>query len=188
MIARSSAAVGRPIRSRRLLASPALALAAIAIVGAGSVALAADASVTIAGFAFSPNTVTVNVGDTVTWTNNDGVSHTATADGGSFGTGSLGNGESGAETFGTAGSFPYHCSIHPQMTGTVVVQAAAATPVPTASSAPAPGATPRPTTPGTNTALPAATQSTDGAGIAIVGVTAVAFLLAVRRIGRRAPR
>lgn len=173
MIAPSSTAVGRPVRRWRILAPPALALAAIVIVGAGSVALAADASVAIAGFAFSPNTVTVNVGDTVTWTNNDGASHTATADGGSFDTGNLANGASGAETFSTAGTFPYHCSIHPNMTGTVVVQAAAATP----------GATPRPTTPGTDIALPAATPSTDGAGI--LAVAAVAFLLVARRSARR---
>ena len=61
----------------------------------GGIALAADHAVAISGSAFSPATVTVTVGDTVTWTNTDQISHTATADGGAFDTGTLGNGESG---------------------------------------------------------------------------------------------
>jgi plastocyanin len=87
-------------------------------------AAAADQAVSISGLAFHPATVTVNVGDTVTWTNNDGVSHTATADGGSFDTGTIGNGSSASETFNTAGTFAYHCSVHPTMQGSVVVAAA----------------------------------------------------------------
>jgi plastocyanin len=89
-------------------------------------AAAADQAVSISGLAFHPATVTVNVGDTVTWTNNDGVSHTATADGGSFDTGTIGNGSSASETFNTAGTFAYHCSVHPTMQGSVVVEAASA--------------------------------------------------------------
>lgn len=180
MFARSSTAIARPARRRRLLASPALIIAAFAIAGTGSVALAADASVAIAGFAFSPASVTIDVGDSVTWTNNDDITHTATADGGSFDTGNLGSGASGAVTFNTAGSFPYHCEIHPQMAGTVIVQGAAATPPP--------GATPGPTTPRTDAALPASTPSTAGTGIAIFGVTLVAFVLALRLVARRGPR
>jgi plastocyanin len=99
----------------------ALALAAVT----GGAALAADHAVAISGFAYSPSSITVTVGDTVTWTNSDAQAHTATADGGGFDTGALGNGQSGTVTFSTAGSFAYHCSIHPDMTGTVTVQAAA---------------------------------------------------------------
>jgi plastocyanin len=100
-------------------------LGAVALVAAaGGVVLAADHAVAISGFAFSPATVSVTVGDTVTWTNSDAQGHTATADGGVFDTGTIGNTQSATVTFATAGSFPYHCSIHPDMTGTVVVAAA----------------------------------------------------------------
>jgi plastocyanin len=88
-------------------------------------ALAADEAVTIAGFAYDPATITVSVGDSVTWTNNDGVVHTATADNGSFDTGTIGDGASGSVTFSAAGTFAYHCTIHSSMAGTVVVEAAA---------------------------------------------------------------
>jgi plastocyanin len=87
---------------------------------------AADGSVTIADFAFAPSSVTVNVGDSVTWTNEDDVAHTATADDGSFDTGNIENGESGTATFDEAGTFEYFCQPHPNMRGTVVVQASGA--------------------------------------------------------------
>jgi plastocyanin len=92
----------------------------------GGTALAADHAVAISGFSFSPGDITVTVGDTVTWTNADSTAHTATADDGSFDTGTLGGGASDTVTFATAGTFAYHCSIHAAMTGTVVVQAAGA--------------------------------------------------------------
>lgn len=117
-----------------------------ALVGAGT-ALAASQSVAISGLSYSPASVTVNVGDSVTWTNSDAQAHTATADDASWGTGTItGSGGTGAVTFSTAGSFPYHCTIHPSMTGTVTVQAAAAAPT----QAPAAGAT----NPPTDAALP----------------------------------
>jgi plastocyanin len=83
--------------------------------------LAATRNVTIAGFAYSPDPVTVNVGDTVRWTNNDAVAHTATGSG--FNTGSIAAGASKSVTFNSAGTFAYRCTIHPSMTGTVVVKA-----------------------------------------------------------------
>ncbi len=93
--------------------------------------LAADATIPIADFAFPPTT-TVNVGDTVTWDNSSGVAHTATADGGSFDTGSIADGASASVTFNAVGTFPYHCTFHAQMTGSIVVQAAGGvTPAPT---------------------------------------------------------
>jgi plastocyanin len=98
-----------------MVAGLALALALVAP------ALAATKNVTIAGFAYSPNPVTINVGDTVTWTNNDAASHTATGNG--FNTGTISTGNSKSVTFNSAGTFDYHCSIHPSMTGTVVVKA-----------------------------------------------------------------
>lgn len=86
---------------------------------------AASTGVTIQNFAFGPASVTVNVGDTVTWTNQDSVpeGHSATGDG--FDTGILKEGQSGSATFDTAGTFSYVCTPHPNMKGTVVVAAAA---------------------------------------------------------------
>lgn len=85
---------------------------------------AASASVTISDFKFTPDTVTVNEGDTVTWTNDGPTVHTATAEDGSFDTGVLEKGESGSATFTQAGTINYICSPHPYMKGKVVVQAA----------------------------------------------------------------
>ena len=100
-------------------------------VAAGSV-LAADTEVTIANLAFDPTTVTIDVGDAVTWSNDDSTAHNATADDGSnCCTQNIAAGESMSITFLVAGTYAYHCTIHPQMTGTVVVQGAAATPAPT---------------------------------------------------------
>jgi plastocyanin len=134
-------------------------------------AVAADGDVTIAGFAFSPGTVTVSVGDTVTWTNNDNVGHTATGDG--FDTGTIGGGSSASVTFDTVGTFAYHCSIHPTMNGTVVVKAASGG---------------KPTTPATDTAALVAGDAGDaGPGvIALLGLAALGGLLVtLRRTARR---
>jgi plastocyanin len=122
------------VRMRRWTLAAATAALALWVV-AGSV-VAADSAVTIANFEFDPASVTIQVGDSVTWTNQDSTAHTAT--GASFDTGNLGNGESGTVTFDTEGSFDYVCTIHPTMTGTVVVEAAAATPAPTTAPTTAP--------------------------------------------------
>jgi LPXTG-motif cell wall-anchored protein len=82
---------------------------------------ASSGGVSIQGFAFHPPTITVSVGDTVTWTNQDSAEHTATASDGSFDTGTLRKGQSGSHTFTRAGTFSYICSIHPFMHGTVEV-------------------------------------------------------------------
>jgi plastocyanin len=109
-------------RRRYVAAAAAMSGLAIALSLAATQVRAANQTVTIEGFAFTPATVTVNVGDSVTWTNNDGTAHTATGSG--FDTGNIAGGASNSVTFQSAGSFDYACSIHPQMTGTVVVQAA----------------------------------------------------------------
>ena len=83
-----------------------------------------SATVEIANFAFSPNQITVTAGTTVTWVNNDSAQHTATGDGGEFDTGTINSGGSASITFNTPGTFTYHCEIHPNMTATIVVQAA----------------------------------------------------------------
>ena len=85
---------------------------------------AAQTSKTVAGsivsFAFNPNQIVINVGDTVTWTNNDPVDHTTTS-AGNWNSGSLTLGASFSEVFNSPGTFNYFCSIHPSMTATVVV-------------------------------------------------------------------
>ena len=83
---------------------------------------AGDGAVTIQGFAFDPEDVTVAAGTTVTWTNEDSATHTATGDEDEFDTESIGNGESGEFTFEEPGTFAYHCDIHPNMTASVVVE------------------------------------------------------------------
>jgi plastocyanin len=100
------------------------AMLATLAAGLGSVALAADHTVDISGFAFSPRELTVKIGDTVTWTNADAQSHTATADDSAFDSGTIGGNASKSVTLTKAGTFAYHCRIHPQMTGTLVVAAA----------------------------------------------------------------
>ncbi|MFC1464103.1 MAG: cupredoxin family copper-binding protein [Candidatus Brachytrichaceae bacterium NZ_4S206] len=82
---------------------------------------AGNTNVAIAGFAYSPRQVTVRVGDTVTWTNNDFAPHTVTANDTSFDSGTLGQGGVYSRTFGTTGVFSYFCAIHPSMTGSVRV-------------------------------------------------------------------
>lgn len=79
-------------------------------------------SITDAGF--NPATLTVSVGRSVTWTNNGTQFHSVTADNGTFGSIPIGGGgEVFSYTFNAAGTVTYHCSIHPTMTGAVVVTA-----------------------------------------------------------------
>ena len=85
---------------------------------------AASGGVTIADFSFTPASITIKVGDTVTWVNNGPTPHSATANNGSFNTGILKAGQSGSHTFNQAGTFSYFCQPHPFMKATVVVQAA----------------------------------------------------------------
>ncbi|MGA9635114.1 MAG: cupredoxin family copper-binding protein [Solirubrobacterales bacterium] len=87
----------------------------------GEARTAASASVTIGDFFFSPASVTVAVGDTVTWRNSGQAPHNATANDGSFKTPDLGNGQSASHTFSQPGTFSYICTIHPNMHGTVRV-------------------------------------------------------------------
>ena len=75
----------------------------------------------IDNFAFAPASLTVHVGNTVTWTNHDEEPHTVVANDGSFHSPGLGTGATYSHTFSAAGTFDYICSIHPMMHGTVVV-------------------------------------------------------------------
>lgn len=71
--------------------------------------------------AFAPDSINVSVGDTVTWTNNDTIEHTSTSDGNAWNSGVVSPGGRFSFTFQSAGAFNYHCTIHPDMVGTVVV-------------------------------------------------------------------
>jgi plastocyanin len=77
---------------------------------------------TMTATAYSPNPLNVTVGTTVTWTNNDNTSHTSTANNGQWSSPVIGPSGQFSTTFTSAGSFSYHCTIHPGMVGTVNVQ------------------------------------------------------------------
>ncbi len=77
--------------------------------------------VRIEGFAYHPDPVRVQTGGKVIWQNMDSAPHTATADDGSFDTGTLEEGKIMSETFKEPGVYTYHCRIHPTMHGTVEV-------------------------------------------------------------------
>ena len=87
---------------------------------ASAAASAGAGAVGIADFKFDPPTISVPVGGSVVWTNNDTQQHTATS-AGNFDAGAIQPGSSATVEFKTAGSFVYICSFHPFMTGTVVV-------------------------------------------------------------------
>ena len=101
----------------------ALAAGAALFVSLAAPAGAAEIKVGIDNFTFNPKVVTVKAGDTVTWTNRDDIPHTV-ADPGKFKSKALDTGDSYSFTFTTPGSFDYFCSLHPHMTGRIVVETA----------------------------------------------------------------
>lgn len=80
----------------------------------------ATASVEIKSFAFNPATLTISKGTIVTWTHQDTAPHTVTENGNVFDSGRLTQGQTFSHTFNVAGTFEYHCSIHPSMKGKVI--------------------------------------------------------------------
>lgn len=78
--------------------------------------------VSIQGFAFNPQDLTVTHGTTVRWTNLDGPLHTSTSDDGVWDSGNLSTGQTFTFTFGPSGTYPYFCEIHPTMTATITVE------------------------------------------------------------------
>ena len=110
--------------------APASAAASAAPSAAGGAAACAAAAagaaptvkVTIKDFAFSPDPVTAKVGDVIGWTNSDPVAHTVTLDDNTCTTDPIATGQTGALVFTAAGTYTYHCSIHPaKMKGTITV-------------------------------------------------------------------
>ena len=82
----------------------------------------ANADITIRGFAFNPNTLTVATGASVVWINGESAKHTVVSDAGiEINSDALSKGQAYSHTFNTAGTYNYHCSIHPSMKGAVIV-------------------------------------------------------------------
>src|SRR5580765_6444804 len=86
-----------------------------------SVSIPAGAAV-LGTAAFAPDALSVDAGTTVTWTNTDSVAHTSTSDASGWDSGIVAPGGQFSRSFQTAGTFRYHCAIHPGMVGTVVVR------------------------------------------------------------------
>ncbi|MGW3652373.1 cupredoxin domain-containing protein [Streptomyces sp. NPDC000878] len=122
---------GRPLRRAALV--PVLTLVALLLALPGQ-ASAATYRVTMQGYAFAPATLTVPAGSTVTWTNQDTAPHDVKTTSGPVQIHSpmLDKGESWSFTFTTAGSYAYYCTVHPNMTAGITVQA----PAPATSAAP----------------------------------------------------
>lgn len=122
----------RPIRSKsRRWWLPAAALAAGGIAAASLVAAAstparADApngiQMSIKGFMFTPLSLTVKAGSTVTWTNGDQEPHTVVSQTGLFRSGAIDTAESFSFKFDKPGTYTYVCTIHPRMVGTIIVE------------------------------------------------------------------
>jgi amicyanin len=98
-----------------------VALAAVMALIAGP-ALAMESRVKIDNFTFNPPKVTVKAGTTVTWTNEDDIPHTVTSSKLVFKSKALDTGDGYSFTFSTPGTYTYFCSLHPHMTGSIVVE------------------------------------------------------------------
>jgi plastocyanin len=146
------------------------AFAIFVVALAAPAVLAADKSVAIRDFAFSPKTLEVHVGDVVTWTNRDNVAHSATARGGTFDTGLIQPGQSASIRFTIGGPYRYICTPHPSMTGTVIARAAVSGGLPP---------------PNTDTAVAVDAGASGGspwAAVAVIG--GLAYLAAMRLLRR----
>jgi len=131
---------------------------------AGAAPRAAETkTVSIKDFAFDPKTISINIGDTITWTNDGPSPHTVTADNGNFDAGNLDKGATFSHTFDTAGTFAYYCKYHGSKGG---VSMAASVTVGAAAAAAAPAAA---TPSGT---IDAADQALANGGITVANVTA----------------
>ena len=112
--------------SRHIGVATALALAVFAAATALPAASAhvAETEVKIDNFAFAPHRVVVKAGTTVTWINDDDIPHTIASSTKLFKSNALDTKDKFSFTFTTPGAYEYFCSLHPHMTGTIVVEAA----------------------------------------------------------------
>jgi plastocyanin len=79
-------------------------------------------TISMAGSAFSPSSLTVAVHTTITWNNNSSIAHTSTSDTGIWNTGNIPAGSSSQTAFDSPGTFHYHCQYHQGMVGVITVQ------------------------------------------------------------------
>lgn len=115
---------------RKFIVAALLGLSLIFVLGAScyksnsSSAPVATTSVTIQNFAFNPQTITVSVGSVVTWTNQDSAQHQIVSDGNlsELSSGLIDQNGTYSFTFSNAGTYDYHCNIHPSMKGKVIVK------------------------------------------------------------------
>jgi plastocyanin len=100
------------------------ALAGLLAIGSclGQVAQAADQTITIENFVFTPTETTIAPGTTVTWVNNDDMPHNVVGKGSAFRSKTLGKGARFSFTFANEGEFDYVCSIHPNMKAKIIVK------------------------------------------------------------------
>ena len=99
-----------------------LLIMTLVTISAKAQAPAAPAEVKIDNFSFTPQTLTVPVGTTVTWTNRDDIPHTVVSSDGVFKSKVRDTDEKFSYTFSKPGTYSYFCSLHPKMTGKIVVQ------------------------------------------------------------------
>lgn len=101
-----------------------LALASLLLLAVPSLAVEQGETISIDNFTFTPSVLTVTPGTTVTWLNNDDIPHTVVANGRAFRSKPLDTENKFSFTFTDAGEFAYFCSLHPKMTGKVIVKPA----------------------------------------------------------------
>jgi amicyanin len=107
----------------RTLALGAMAGLVAAFVAVANPARAANIEVKIDNFTFNPQQIMVKAGDTVTWTNHDDIPHTVTSKTMAFRSKAMDTDDKFSFTFATPGTYAYFCSLHPMMTGSIVVEA-----------------------------------------------------------------
>ncbi len=178
--------------TKTVLRLAALSLVALLLFAPTAAAQGKTMTISIKNFAFNPPNATVAAGTTVTWVNDDQAPHTVTADDGAFDSGTLQPGQSYSFTFDKAGTYAYHCDIHPDMTATVTVSGGAATsPTASASASPTTSASASPAASGSASATTSPTASaTTGPGAQLpssggpssLGVVAALALVALGTI------
>jgi plastocyanin len=162
----------------------AIGFLALSITGGMPAAAQGGTSVSIVDFAFQPGSLEVAAGTTVTWTNAGAAPHTVTSDSGAFDSGQLAPGASFSQTFDTPGTYTYHCEIHPNMTGTIVVRGGGnqQTPAPAASS----NQTAKATRQVPATGVGAAARANLGADLMVLAALAAVVLGTAAAVNRRA--
>jgi plastocyanin len=102
--------------------APTAASGGVPAADGGAASKPGQTQVAIDNFSFTPATLTVAAGTTVTWTNHDDVQHTVTADDKSYSSGTIGTDGTFSHQFTTPGTYAYHCAIHPTMTAQIIVK------------------------------------------------------------------